>query len=457
MRLAAPALLACVLCFTACARAEDQPYDAIRRSYAPYMTPDDPLSLPMKVKAVAQDPYTFWRGTKDLYYAWCAHNAADWISDKPSYLPTHGDLHLGNIGAYACEGAFGRIAFGMIDFDESATLPFQLELLQGQITLELTAHRNRVDLTKKNRPTLLRAMLEGYSEALRSRQNATALLKDDPQVKRLSSGSKKSYDDELEHYTAGGKFRAAVLSKKGEVRDLQRPCPDRSDEFARLIAQALSRSDSARALFAHPDAQSLRKGMKDVVLRTRLGSSGSQGLQKYLLLMDRPLVGVDHDVILYLKREIPSAAIRSGLLPADPREPGERYASDVDRLTEPHPFLNLWCAQGKESFHLTIKDPWSAELGPDGVDGFDSLLRTARLWGVVAGAAHRNAGNPQLILAKLTPQLSEELLTRGDQYIEHLNQTFAQFSADDRVRKDIDSADAAIHQLSSPKTVNAKN
>ena len=42
------------------------------------------------------------------------------------YLLTHGDLHLGNIGSYPQAGALGATAFGPVDFDETARLPFQV-------------------------------------------------------------------------------------------------------------------------------------------------------------------------------------------------------------------------------------------------------------------------------------------------------------------------------------------
>ena len=62
-----------------------------------------------------------------------------WLADRDAYVTQQGDQHLGNIGTYLAAGEFGTLGFGMVDFDDSQTLPFQFELLQGVISLRLAA------------------------------------------------------------------------------------------------------------------------------------------------------------------------------------------------------------------------------------------------------------------------------------------------------------------------------
>src|SRR5688572_24617712 len=96
--------LACVALALAAAvsvaAAEPAPsaYDLLRERYAPFTADGDPFGFPMKVRSVASDPYKFWRGTKDLFYAWCAEHARDWLADRDAYVWSHGDPHVGNIG-----------------------------------------------------------------------------------------------------------------------------------------------------------------------------------------------------------------------------------------------------------------------------------------------------------------------------------------------------------------------
>src|SRR4029079_13448420 len=82
-------------------------FDILSRDYAPYCTPDDDLAFPMKVLALSANQYQFWRGSRDLYFTWCKdpEHGGDWLADKGSYVVNHGDLHLGNIGRYAKNGA----------------------------------------------------------------------------------------------------------------------------------------------------------------------------------------------------------------------------------------------------------------------------------------------------------------------------------------------------------------
>src|SRR5205814_6023112 len=119
------------------------------------------------VWALSADESNFWRGSRDLYFAWCGEHAKDWLEDKGAYLLNHGDLHPGNIGKYATEGKLGETAPGMVDFDETARLPFQIELLQGLISLRLVARENEIDLSGR-REELARAMYDGYRKAVAS-------------------------------------------------------------------------------------------------------------------------------------------------------------------------------------------------------------------------------------------------------------------------------------------------
>src|ERR1043165_256447 len=132
-------------------RAADPPaspraYDLLYKAYGPYVDAADPLAFPAKVRALSVDRYAFWRGAKDLFFLWCKNNTQNWMAEKETYVRQEGDQHLGNVGTYMSGRNFGSMAFGMVDFDDSHSLPFQFELLQGIITLRLTAEERQVSL-----------------------------------------------------------------------------------------------------------------------------------------------------------------------------------------------------------------------------------------------------------------------------------------------------------------------
>ncbi len=425
------------------------PYDVLREAYAPFVAAGDPLGFPLKVKSLGEEPYMFWRGGKDLFFRWCKSNAADWLAAAPTqYVPTHGDLHLGNIGSYAAEGGFGAMAFGMVDFDDSARLPYQLELLQGVVTLHLVARANHIDLTSAGDQELADTIVAAYREGLGSGKTSYELLKDDQAVRNVLPKENTPYAKELTQYVHDGQFRPNIKNSNGTLKEVLRREPVASyDAFAHGLAQALADSEPAKKLFRFSDEASLRSAVLDVAQRTRLGSSGSQGLKKYFVLLKRPLVGVEDDVVLYLKQQVPAAAERSGVAGRDLRSPGERCAADVAALTEPPLYLSSWCDMGGCSYWVTLKEPWSEELSPSDVKTHDDLLRTARLWGIVAGAAHGREGRAAGLLSQVEAGLAAGLHARSAAYLKQLDADFAEFRADPRVLKDRADVETALRKL----------
>jgi uncharacterized protein (DUF2252 family) len=441
-----PAFL-CVIAYCCLLQAQ-APFDRIEKAYSPYMDAEDPLAFPMKVKSLAADPYKFWRGSKDLFYFWCKSNTSDWMSDKSTFLANHGDLHLGNIGTYAAEGEFGELAFGMVDFDDSGRLPFQFELLQGLITLRLTAEQNKIDLLQEQKSELTQALIDTYHTSVNSRRNATDLLADDAWARKLlDKGRKHEYADELKDYLgADGKFLPAMYSK-GKLKEILRPADERVEDFATAISQAMKNSPEMAKLFRYSRPEDIRKAIQSTAQRTRLGSSGSQGLKKYFILLDKPLIGIDSPIILYLKQEIPCAAERQGLIPRESRPPGERCADDMNHLTEPRPYFNSWCTIEDESYWVHFKEPWSNELDPADVTGFTALIAAAKIWGTVAGATHREEGRFEMILPHLTPALVAQIEQRTDAYLTRLQADFSAFQSDPRVAEWVHKADEEIELL----------
>ncbi len=413
-----------------------KPFDLIKATYQPFMNPNDPLGFPMKVKSLSADPYTFWRGSKDLFCLWCKTNAADWMADKDAVVLSHGDLHLGNIGTYATAGKLGEVSFGAVDFDEACNLPFQFELLQGLVTLRLTARKSQLLVTDEQTGELAKILVDSYRQALQGEETVEQSLIDDRLFKQMTSAAKDSMykKDELKKFCKDEKFVAAVYNKKGDLRglpkDILRPAAGSADAMAAGIAQALANSPRLAAMFRVNSAKDIRASIKDVALRTRVGSSGSQGLKKYFVLMEHPLKGVDHDIIIYLKQEIPTAAERSGLIPVEKFSPGHRASNAAEQWSDPKLLANSWCETDGGSYWVLIEEPFSEDLTPEQFPEFDDLKHAAALWGTVAGTAHRKSPNAKNIPARLTPALTELLRDRCRVYSLKLDTDFSDFLRD---------------------------
>jgi uncharacterized protein (DUF2252 family) len=431
-------------------RAQGRAYDVLVRHYAPYCEAGDDLAFPMKVWGLSKDQHTFWRGSRELYFAWCRTHARDWLDDRGAYVLAHGDLHLGNIGAYPSAGQLGATSFGPVDFDETARMPFQVELLQGLIAIRLSARENGIDLSGR-REELAREMLGAYRAAIVSGKTTRELVSAERQIgKFIDQAQKHSYDKTLGRFTDNGQFLRYVQSKKSQSqglapKEILRPAMDRADDLAQGLAEAIGRSPAAREAFRYADAGTIRQSMKDVSLRTRLESVGSQGLKKYLVLLERPLRGMDVDVVLYLKQEIPAAAERAGAIPMDPRPPGRRCSEDMDQLTNPTAYLNAWCDVGNESYWVTFKEPWSEEIESEMAKDYPSLRMLARVWGSVAGAMHRANGDPAAILERLDrPGVFDQIRHRSTLYMAELDRQYDDFTHDSRARAEAAKAQRRI-------------
>ena len=445
-----PLAIVTILALASLAHAQSDAFDRIKSAYAPYLNDADPLSLPIKIKSLSSDEYKFWRGSKDLFFQWGKQNCQDWLKDAKAFLPNHGDLHLGNIGSYVSEDGLNTLAFGMVDFDDSARLPFEFELLQGVITLDLIARQNKIDLSADQRAQLDQKLFDTYKLAVNSRRNATETLKADPTVaKLLSKAGKKPYADELAKYTQDGKFRRLV-KKKDKLTDILDPVDSsRFDAFAQAILDAAKHDERLAKLMPDTDLKQLRKKIKDVVRRTRVDSSGSQGLFKYLVLLEKPFSGVDHDVILYLKQEIPTAAERSGIVPLDPRSPGERCAADMDKMTDPRAFICSWAELAGKSYWVSFKEPWSDEIAFDDVKNLDQLTQMAVIWGNVVGATHRDEGRFEIILPRLTPAVQTQIRDRAAAYLTYQQAAFTSFTQSPQTAQFIATVAEAIRRIES--------
>jgi hypothetical protein len=353
---------------------------------------------------------------------------------------------------------FGNLAFGMVDFDDSHRLPFQFELLQGIITLRLAAEENQISLGDDQLDQLISLVLENYELGATSAKTATQLLGDDPTIVRMRIRlAKRNYDKELKEYTENSVRLRTTVGTKNRVKDVFRPAMDRADVLAEGIAQAIARSPDMRRIFNYHTAQQIRKSMKDVAQRTRMGSAGSQGVKKYFVLLERPLVGVDHDAMLYIKQQIPTAAERSGIIPRDPRVPGQRCAEDMALLSHPPPFLNGWFQVGDESYWVTLREPWTDELDSDDIRDLADLRRIARVWAMAAGATHREPRQGEMIRKRIGPELSNELRRYSNSFLEKLDADHKDFASDPRVPPMIATANAAMEAIRDGKPAPALN
>jgi len=422
--------------------AQDAPYDVIDQGFGKHIDRADPLPWAMKVRSVARGPYEFWRGSRDLFYQYAKTHFTDWSSSPQSLIPGHGDVHFGNVGSYPT-APFGTLAFGLVDFDDAAVQPFQLDLLSVYITSLLVANESNLSLP----PSFSADLVDAYRKGLLSDQPASKLLATEPEVIVTLRDAGKKYKKEMEKFTEAGRFKPTVL-KDGQVTEVLRRAPgiDRR-ALAEALSTAVTSSPTTGAVFNYTTPDEFERAILDVALRTRVASSGSQGLDKLLVLMTAPIKGTDSDVIVYLKQQIPAAAERQTLVPALDPTPGRRCATRVMDLTRPAPLVTGAVELAGKSYLLTIKEPWSDELDWTRIDTPETLVRYALLTATTVGSAHGQDGRSRQIAPLLTPDLTHALHTRATAYTRFVIDAHERFVTDTRVNKLRDVASYELGKL----------
>jgi len=420
--------------------------DLLLATYAPHTNPDDPLAFPMKLRNLAQDPYRFWRGSKEHFFDWSRTHAADWLADQPAYLIIHGDLHPGNFGVYLAAGKFGKsLGVGPFDFDETARLPFQFELLQGAIMLELLAQDKEIPRTDDHRNKILALMFEAYRTALDSNKTPTDLLSTDPWIEpALEATRNNRYTKEVTKYVTDDAFPLHP-DKSGKPKEFQRPV-EGNEKFAKAINDALISATEPTDLLPK---RSLRKNpVIAAALRTSLESAGSEGLAKYLVLLDEKSAPKNR-LLITLRQQVPPTAERVGLIPKDPRPAAQRSVEQSRALLAPPEYLAGWCIMDGHSFRLSIKEPWTDSIdAASKIKSQADLEHLARLWGTLAGAIHGHQQDSRTALReRLTPELLAALQIRSTAYRAALATEFTTFLQDPRRIQPVRRAQAALEAL----------
>ena len=116
--------------------------------------------LHQKHELVAEDEFRFFRGT---FYRWAQlwpKHCKD-LSSAPSVLAV-GDLHVNSFGTW--RDKFGRLVWGVDDFDEAYHLPYTNDLVRLATSARLAYSLDHLQTSTRN---ACDAILEGYRDSLK--------------------------------------------------------------------------------------------------------------------------------------------------------------------------------------------------------------------------------------------------------------------------------------------------
>lgn len=280
--------------------------------------------LPLKYKAMSEDPFRFFRGTCHLFY----NDLLEAYPFPPSpFTWICGDLHLENFGSY--KGGNRLVYFDMNDFDEGIQAPLLYDLSRLLVSLQIAL--TEIGFPKKEKKTLVQQLLQQYRYALIKnkalnieKETATGLIK-----KLVNKVADRTKGDLLAKRTNNKAKNAKLVA---DDRLLKIPKEEK-----------LSLAASFIKWFSH----GYHAGYIVTDIGYRIAGTGSIGVKRYLCLLENennPRQKRLIDVKMSLPSSIPSPAGRQQ--PAWENE-AERIIEVQDMMQHvPPAFLSPFRHQG---------------------------------------------------------------------------------------------------------------
>jgi uncharacterized protein (DUF2252 family) len=383
----------------------------------------DPRAFRRKFRKMAQDPFSFYRGSACLFYTDVAEDDDRYADERTSRVWIHGDLHAENYGTYVT--AAGVLVFDVNDFDEAYLGHFTWDLKRMAASLAL------IGFVKALSDDTIGEMIETYARSYAEQVRAFNEGEDDEEFRLTLDNTDDALRDVL--LEARLKTRWHMLDSLTHVEAHERVFKDgagvrRLDDDER--EQVLAAYDGYLETIPEQKRQhSVSYRVKDVVGRVGFGV-GSAGLPAYNLLVEGRSQALENDVVLSMKQgnvAAPSRVVEDERIRTYFEHPGHRTAIS-QRALQAHadPWLG-WCELDGVGQVVQELSPYEAELDWDRVSEPDEIMPLLRYLGQATAKIHcvSDSGSDaelvdfqteEAISAVLDDDLAEELAKFGAAY-----------------------------------------
>ena len=368
----------------------------------------DPRAFRRKFRKMAQDPFSFYRGSACLFYADVAEMDDRYADGRTSRVWIQGDLHAENYGTYLNDA--GIIVFDVNDFDEAYLGHFTWDLKRMAASLAL------LGFTKALSDETIRELIEAYAHAYAEQVETFHHGEDDEEFRLTLENTDGALRLVLQE--ARLKTRWQALDKLTAVEDHERVFKDgpgvrRLEDEER--EEVLAAYESYLATIPDQKRQhSVSYHVKDVVGRAGFGI-GSAGLPAYNLLVEGRSQALENDVVLSMKQgniAAPSRVVDDERITRYFHHPGHRTAIS-QRALQAHadPWLG-WCELHGKGQVVQEISPYEADLDWDHVSEPDEMLPLLRYLGQATAKIHcvSDAGSAEELVDFETEEAIEAVL-----------------------------------------------
>jgi len=378
----------------------------------------------LKWMTLAESPYMFFRGTCDLYAEWFQANCGEYYAVGQPRVQLHGDVHPGNSGTYEPVGKFGsgELTFGLVDMDEAFVGPVEYDLLRALTALRFIAAEQKLDIqAEKEWDALWLTMAQACRAGIDDPQSIPLAIQQSQIVKkRLKKARKAKPHPYLASYvdfsTEEPVFRRLRFDD-GELEDITIAITDHAQrqQLIESFLTCIRRRDTDFG-DVFDTGKSAADQIIDVVEWVRLGSSGSQGLRKFLLLTKPARARGDSYQIIQLKQKPIPAAERARLIRRGKgKQRAEQVAAAYRILQAPRKALIGWTTFDESTYLVKAKIHNGKEPKPKHHKNTYLLKDMGAVLGGLLGAAyHRSVEQDKADTKRAEKLLIETLALRSD-------------------------------------------
>jgi uncharacterized protein (DUF2252 family) len=371
----------------------------------------DPLAFRRKFRRMAQDPFSFYRGSACLFYADVAAREDRYADERTSRVWIQGDLHAENYGTYVNDA--GVLVFDVNDFDEAYLGHFTWDLQRMAASLSLLGY------VKALSDETIAEMIETYARAYTEQVETFHRGDEDEEFRLTLDNTEGALQGVLQE--ARLKTRWHMLDQLTTVESHDRvfrdgPAVRRLDDDERDAV--LSAYDAYLETIPEQKRQhSVSYAVKDVVGRVGFGI-GSAGLPAYSLLVEGRSQALENDVVLSMKQGNVAAASRvvdDERITSYFEHSGHRTAIS-QRALQAHadPWLG-WCELNGKGQVVQELSPYEADLAWDHITEPDEIMPLLRHLGQATAKIHcvSDAGSSEELVDFETEAAIEAVLDEG--------------------------------------------
>lgn len=267
-----------------------------------------------KYTEMGATPFTFYRATAHLYFKDLSNGTivtpSSWATTANIKTWIQGDMHTQNVGFF--DNKNGTVKFDLNDFDESYMAPFYWDLIRFGASIYLMQGETGFNLSDGEADTIVSTFLAEYQSAIDGFAGNDSELGYELTASNTSGIIKDKIDKLKSDYTVAKLLDKWTVVTSG-ARKFNFTNPDLKTPDATKKTGIVNAWSSYKTQAAAASSYASYFNIKDVAQRMNSGL-GSQGVEKYYVLIEGPSTSTSDDVILEVKEQrLPSMFYNSSM------------------------------------------------------------------------------------------------------------------------------------------------